>query len=280
MRRMSIVSRVVAGAIIGAIIGGGAFAGWRFLGSRDVGHSEPGSADPVPSETSSTTALEVEAPWFADGVRFETTVIVPVSFFVDGGVAELVYRAETISPSLSRDDDTGQPGTPDDILVRPELWLLEIEGAAPVEATTEADAERVRFSVPETATVSDVLGLHVVGWRRAVLIGGSVTLPLDSGAEGSFHDGTTLVVATVLEQAESTIVQIEVEGPDDRWHAGGGFGYRFSDARWRLSGGVGGGGFQLTWEGDTAPTEITIVQAYAEWEPVAERTTIIAGDTP
>jgi hypothetical protein len=267
---MSPFGRWLVALVAGAVVGAAAFAGWWILsGSDTVTVAEQ------PEVT--TSIVEVEAPWREGGVRYETTVIVPLVLTVEGGTAELEYLAETISPALDRHGDD-EPGTPVDVLFQPEHWLLEMEGDGPVEATTPADADRVLFVVPDAATVEDVLAVHVTGWRRALLVGGAVTLALERGAAGTLHDGTELVMETVLDQSTSTIIQVAVEEPDDLWHAEGGFGYRSPDTRWRLSGGFGGGGFQMTWEGDDAPGEVTLVQHYPEWVPVAERVTIIGGD--
>jgi hypothetical protein len=266
---MSARSQVVGAALVGVAVGACAFLGWRLVVADDDGEAGPG-------QTSTTAAsVEVEAPWIEGGVRYETTVIVPLSFSVAQGVAELVYRAETISPALSREDDGGDAGTPPDVIFRPETWIIELAGSGPVTATTDPDAGRVRFTVPEGATSDDVLGVHVVGWRWARLVGSSVTLPLERDATGTFGDGTELTMRTVLDQATSTIIQVDVEAPDlGDWHPVGPVA-RADDARWRLSGGIVGGDFQMTWEGDDAPDAITLIQNYPVWEPVAARVTII-----
>jgi len=272
---VSAAARILIAASVGSLIGAGAFLGWRLVSDDD----DQAAADPEETSTTAST-VEVEAPWIEGGVRYETTVIVPMGLTVEDGVAALAYRADTISPALSRDDDTGEPGTPDDILFRPEQWVLEIAGSEPVAAVTGPKAREVRFPVPETAVGDDVVAVQVVGWRRAVLAGSSVTLPLEEDATGTLADGTVLTLRTVLEQATNTIIQVDVETPDmGDWHPDGPIA-RASDGRWRLSGGFGGGDFQMIWEGEDGPDEITLIQNSPMWEPVADQVTIIGEGGP
>ncbi len=258
---------ILAGVVLGIAVGGGAAA----LVSS-TGDTATDEAATVISTT--LPPIVVEAPWAEGGVRFRSSVLTPVAFTVEDGVAELEF---TVTPlHWTALDDEGEP-FPDAVPVRPEHWELATATGTTYETSTVIDEGVVRFAVPEDTSIDDVAVVRVVGWRVAAPERSSVTVPLEPGERRTFPNGATAEIETVLEQANSTIVQLNSLLADDPWMAGHSLAFiSVPDPGWRV-------GFrfnqstnvQLIWEGAGAPDEVELVQEYPEWQPVAADTIVI-----
>ncbi len=266
---MSVRLRAAVALVVGSVIGAGAAAAF--------GAGEPAAQTPATTTatTAAPTAIAMEAPWVEGGVRFRSSVLVPLSFVVDEGRAEIEF--EVVPLHWTVDEET----TVEEIPVQPERWVLTTTTGGTFTAATVLGDGVVRWDVPGDLTPDDVSSVMVVGWRIAVPIGETVTVPLESGANAAFSDGTEIEVDAVLEQLSSTIVQLNSRLPDDPWHHGSSLAVvEIRDPGWRI-------GFrfnqssnvQLIWAGGGAPDEVQLEQGYPLWMPVAAETVVI-GEGP
>ena len=139
-------------------------------------------------------------------------------------------------------------------------------------ATTGPFDSSVTFDLPVGET--EVASIILSGWRLAVPFGERVAIDIEEGATATTRQGT-VTIETVLEQSISTIVQIDFE------HGGGSWvtttALRPVDATWRVSGRQGGG-LQLIWEGDDAPTSVILEDSGFEMRPVVGEVVVYQGD--
>ncbi len=93
--------------VVGVLIGGIVAAGFLFIldasGDEPAVVASPSSTTVVGAATiAATTTTTTEAPWVRAGeARFESTVLLPVAMWVDGGVATLEYDLVTLGPVLA-----------------------------------------------------------------------------------------------------------------------------------------------------------------------------------
>jgi hypothetical protein len=266
--------KVLVGLALGAVVGLVAAVG---LGALDTAGRDAPSTESTPTSVvdvgeAAAGTLAAVKPWADPAeVIFETTVLIPDAFTVDSGVAALEYTLVPLAPvsgvSTSEDDHSVPVAVPD-------RWQLTTTSGEVVEVLVAEDAEIVRFEVEETATREDIASVRVVGWRIAAPVGERQTLPVAVGATAAFESGTKLIVETVLEQSTSTIVQVEVEQPDDPWReifAGP------VDPGWRVAGRQEGG-LQFIWEGAGVPSVVDLVQETPTWVPMPTDLVVWAGD--
>jgi hypothetical protein len=264
---MSVWSRAAVALAVGIAIGAGAA----------FGTGEPAAQTPptTMATTGAPTAIPVEAPWVEGGVRFRSSVLVPLSFVVDAGRAEIEFEVVPLHWTV------GEETTAEEIPVQPERWVLTTATGSTSTSATVLGDDVVRWEVPGDLTLDDVSSVTVVGWRIAMPVGETVTVPLESGASATFSDGTEIEIDAVLEQLSSTIVQINSRLPDDPWHHGSSLAVvDVRDPGWRV-------GFrfnqssnvQLIWAGSGAPNEVELEQEYPMWIPIAAETAVI-GEGP
>ncbi len=254
---MTGVGRFGAGLLVGLVA---ASALGLLLRSEDAA---------VTTTTTTTTVAETPQvePWFEAGeVMIGATALLPRELTVEDGVAFLDYDLTGLGPTLVGDHDEERPdlATPHgDHLAMPERWVLTTESGRDVSATTGPFDSSVRFELP--APDDEVAAITLVGWRIAVPFGYRIELPIEEGATAEMRRGT-VTIETVLEQSISTIVQIDYDNSGDSWDAD--VALRPLDTHWRTSGRQGGG-LQLIWDGDDAPTFVVLEDAGFEMRPVA-----------
>jgi hypothetical protein len=221
----------------------------------------PGATTPEPTAALETTAVGVtvtQVPWFETGeVVVESTVLLPRDLTVGDDVALFEYDLAGLSPALEEPETTLGGG---DAMVLPATWRLLTTTGVAVESTTGPDDRRVRFELPIGAAVDEIL---LTEWRVATPLGGRAELAIESGAIADLETGT-LLVTTVLDQANSTIVQIDLDQQGGVWAS-----HVLPapvDPRWRV--GPRERGLQLTWEGADAPDHVVLVDTAVDWRPV------------
>jgi hypothetical protein len=225
------------------------------------------------SETTDEAATSVPTtafsePWVEPGeVLVETTAILPRGLDVTDGIAVFEYDLAGLAPTLGVDDESGSPG---DVVVFPERWELTTASGATVPAETSAQARLVRFELP--SATDSVARIDLVGWRVATTVGDRIELPLEEGASGGLRSGEA-VIETILDQRNSTIVQIDLIGGSDS-HTNGVL--RPLDARWRISGRQGGG-LQLIWEGTDVPDEVVLEDVGFHFRLIQGRVEVVEG---
>ena len=178
--------------------------------------------------------------------------------------------------------------------VLPDTWELTTATGEVIEAASDppranfVDAEpmvgvpdSIRFEVESEEDLREVTAVAVTGWRVAVPAETIVEMTGAGGATAQLHDGTVIVLDTILEQRTGTIVDFDLERPADPWRVavdqGFGTSTEFVGAGpgWlRASSTIGGlglqggiTGFQLVWSEATAPEVVRIlarVQVRAE----------------
>ncbi len=248
---MTSPGRFGAGLLVGALVGGAISLAWFGPDAEEAVAVAPPTSI-VPTLTPSV------APWFEEGeVLIDATAILPRLVETDEGVVVFEYDLVGLSPALVAHEDLEHRG---DVLVLPEKWVLTTGGGVDVDAVTGPRDHSVRFDLGSS---DDVMAtLHLVGWRVAVPFGDQVEMLVEAGVSGSLRSGD-LTIATVLDQTNSTIVQLDFEPSGGDWESAG--LPRPLDPGWRLSG--RDGGFQLIWDGDDAPKQIVLESAGFEWRP-------------
>ena len=247
--------------VTGVLIGGIAVAGFFFF--SNLGDNEP---DPVAAPTSTTFAgvtttaatTTTEASWVKTGeARFESTVVLPKAMSVDDGVATLEYELATLGPMRPESISTfhGPVGAPPEygpVGAQPEEWLLVI-GSESVEGTPSVSDTAVRFDVPDTASLDDVVEVRLVRWRVAMPFHHVCEMPLVSGETMLLPDGASITVRHVLEQKSETIFQFDTRRPD---------------------------GFQLASEDPVAPASVLLRYTRPMWMPVDGDIVVWEGEHP
>lgn len=254
--------------MVGLVIGAGA--------GVVLGGDEPETLSPAPTTTTTVPATGpgVDVAWVEGGVRFRSSVLVPLAFVVDEGRAEIEF--DVVPLHWTVDEET----IPEEIPVQPERWVLETTAGAVLPATTVLGDDVVRWEVAEDLTPGDVAEVRVVGWRLAVPVGEVVTVPLESGARATFSDGAEIEIDTVLDQLNSTIVQLGSMLPDDPWYHGSTLALiAVDDPGWRVGFRFGqSSNVQLIWAGGDAPGSVDLVQGYPNWIPIAAETVVIGSE--
>jgi hypothetical protein len=197
------------------------------------------------------------------------TALLPRGLEIEDGVARFSYELVGLAPTLGSGADGAELG---DVLTLPDVWVLTTSTGATVGTTTSRQADVARFELPgPDAAVSQI---EVVAWRRATPFGQRVELPVEVGAAATFRSGEA-VIETVLEQRNSTIVQIDFDPTGDEWRNGL---LRASNPRWRASG-LSSGGVQLLWEGSSAPTTVVLEDVSFELRPFAEAVVVHSAES-
>jgi hypothetical protein len=282
----------VAGIAIG-LAGGAALAGiGLWLGAR----AAPAGSPPVATVAAASTAAPAvttvpEAPWTdGGGVRFESTVIIVDGLEIDEGAAVLDYRLIGLGNSGGFHQGGAQLPS-----LLPDTWVLTTASGEVIDAVSDppranfADSEpmvgvpdSIRFEPGGDQDLSDVAAVAVTGWRVAVPAETVVEMAGVTGATAELHDGTVIVLDTILEQRTGTIVDFDLERPPDPWRVAvdQGFGtsteFVGAGTGWlRASSTIGGlgltggiTGFQLVWGDSTAPEVVRIQSNIVSWEPI------------
>lgn len=259
-------SRAVVGAVVGAMIALAALVIIDVWGSAGSGDAASSDTSPV---TTSTTAAPV--PWITeDEIVFESTVLVPTSWDVTDGEVTLEYELASLSPAPERDGDTSQEPTVDAL---PDRWAITIVSGGGTIVETDPGASAVRFDMRSGLTAEHIESIRLIGWRAAVPVGERIALPIEEGATGEFRGGTTVSIATILEQANSLIVQLDVDQPYNEWNR---VGIDAADPNWRESGRLEGG-LQYIWDRGEPPAALELVQATPTWVPVEGSLVVFGG---
>lgn len=250
---------------IGLVVG--VLLAWGIVRAFDADLT-PSDTESAP-ETSAVATATSALPWFEAGeVLMEATVLLPRGLSVEDDLAVLEYDLAGLSPTLENREDAEARG---DVVVLPATWVLTTSDGASVDATTGPDDRRVRFELPVGAGVARI---ELVEWRVATPLGSRVELPITSGASGILRSGR-VQIATVLEQANSTIVQVDLDQPSGDWEPRG-IPVPL-DQHWRVAGQEGG--FQLIWEGQNAPEELVLEDTAVEWRPVQGSIPVYTAET-
>ncbi len=236
------------------------------------GGDEPHSDETLGTATSTLPpTTTTEAPWLDGGAQFRSTVVRVEAFVVGDGAAVLEFELLPLHWTAGEE-------AADELPVQPEHWELRTASGLAYEATTALGAGAVRWDVPADLDAEDVSGVSVAGWRLAVPVASRVTLPVIPGGTARFSDGATLTIETVLEQTNSTIVQLASRRPDDPWSHTTMASLQVADPGWRVGSRFGSSAnIQLIWDGEGAPGQVELIQAYPVWRPLAEETLVIGG---
>ena len=256
---MNPVSRFGSAFLLGAALGGLLLVVWAPFEADST-------VDTMAPSTSSTVASVTAEPFFEPGeVLVDATALLIRDLTSEDGVVALDYDIAGLGPALMANEDQEYQG---DASAVPESWVLTTHSGARVEATTGPRDSSVRFELP---TGDDpVATIELVGWRVAVPLGERIELPIEKGAEGSFQSGD-VVIETVLEQRNSTIVQIDFDRMAGDWNHG--FPQPLEPG-WRVSG-MQGGGIQLIWDGPDVPDNVVLEDVSPALRPVTGSVIVI-----
>ncbi|MEN8234445.1 MAG: hypothetical protein ABFR89_05925 [Actinomycetota bacterium] len=285
---MPFAMKLAAGALLGAALA----ATGIWLGSASVDTA-------APSTTLATTTLPpipAEPAWIPEGgIRFASTILIPQEIDANDGVLTFDYELASLAGS-SRFSTANPPALP-------ETWGMTSAAGAHYETTTnppridtfsELDRytqDSARFDVPAEFESSDVRSIAVTGWRIAVPMNTVIHLSSERGSSITLGDGTVIMVDTILEQRNGTIIGFDVDAPIDPWRTaadtpfglsttftGSGPGWLRSATRTGGTGLSGGAtGFQLMWDGPTAPPDIALAINTTAWMPLDSTATVYEG---
>lgn len=264
-------------ALIGIGVGVGLAAGGIAMGNPQATTSTA-----IPLVSTTTAAAPAEPMWVAGGgARFISTVVQPISFDVDDGEAILRYQLA----GLGATDGRVPP-------ILPELWRLTLVDGASFESTTDPPVDshqsggdqpappiedRVTFAdLPLGLSLADVARVEAVRWRSAVPVEIDIAIPSTVGASVRVFDGVTMVLATIIEQENGSILDFDVEAAPDPWRHvetgrfhGSGSGWANATSTFGGTGlGSGATGFQLRRTGPAVPVTIEILYSTVAWVPV------------
>lgn len=224
-----------------------------------VDTSDPEQAGAPTSESAATTSTVPPSPWFSPNeIVFESTVLIPTDVAVDEGTVTLAFDLESLAPSSGTSDE--EPTV--DAL--PERWGISTVSGGGTIVEIDPGATSVSFRLRSGIVLEHIESVDLIGWRTAVPVAERVVLELEPGAAATFAGGTTATIGRILEQTNSTVVQIAVDQPHSKWDR---IGIDATDPGWRESG-RSGGGVQYTWDRSEAPATIELVQSTPTWVPV------------
>lgn len=272
--------------MLGAAAGATLAAAGLWLGSADTS-----TTGVVQTRTSPPGPSPVEPEWVpGGGIRFASTVLRPDPLDVTDGAADLRYGLVPL-------------GAPTGSLpvVLPEVWMLRTADGRAHAATTppprvdvdEAPAPvaaSVRFAdLGADAGTGDVVQIAVTRWRVAVPVETQFEMPSQPGSSFGLQDGTTVILAAVIEQDSGSILDFDIAAVPDVWREveanpfgrittfrGVGPGWVSSSSTIGGTGLVGGStGFQLRRSEREVPATIGIVYTDVAWVPL-DATVVIA----
>ena len=248
--------KMIAGAIAGILLA--ALGLVLFL--PDDSPANGASAVSAADTTQPTTRTTV--PWITAGeVQFESTILIPTEIIAGDGVAILKFDLATLAPGAG----TSEPFTDGPIIdALPERWTLSTFSGGETIETTDPGASSVRFDVRAGLLTEHIANVRLIGWRVAVPNHERLALDLIAGESGGFAGGTGITVATILEQSNPTIVQLDVDQPHDRWNR---IRIDAVDPGWRKAGRLDGG-IQFIWDGLDAPPVLVLEQSSPTWVPI------------
>lgn len=256
------VLRFVAGLLIGGVLAGGLFL---VVDSGDETTGLVGAASSTTLAGSPTEVVHVvEAPWIAEGeARFESSLMLPKAMSIDGGSAVLEFDLTTLGP-LRRDDEGGYSPA----AVRPERFLL-VAKSGTIEGKPSSSGATVRFKVPESVALDDLIEVRLTRWRVSMPIHHVFEMELETGTMVSLPGGGAVTVANVLDQEGGRIARFETQRPDDDdfatdpvdWHLG-----LLPDQGWTES--WSDSGFQIFSEDSEASASVWFSYDPLLWFPV------------
>lgn len=220
--------------------------------------------------TTTTTPLD-DTVWVEPGeVRFGNSVLIGRDLYLEGSRLRLEYDVVPLTAAYDRSDDHDVPTA-----VPASFRAILDTGDVVDTPLLSPSAGSVAFEVPDGVTADDVETIRLTEWRIRVPVDVEVRMPSVKGASVTLPDGSLIILDTILEQSNGTILQFDYENPPGAWpqarrsfmatpdFAGLGDGWRLASATMGLS-----RGFQLTWDGPEAPPEIALRVRIAPWQPV------------
>lgn len=248
--------KIIAGAIAGFVLA--ALGLVLFLPDRSPADgATAGSGVESPEPTARATV-----PWITAGeVQFESTVLIPIEVVADDGVVVLEFDLATLAPR----EEAPEPFSDGPVIdALPERWALTtVSGGGTIE-TTDPGASSVRFDVRTRLLTEHIASVRLVGWRAAVPNHERIALDVVAGASGTFGGGSEVTVAIILEQSKSTIVQLDVDQPHNRWDR---IEIDAAGPGWRKAGRLDGG-LQFIWDGLDVPPVLVLEQSSPTWVSV------------
>lgn len=227
--------------------------------------------------TATTTTTAPEAPpvtWVAEGeVALGPSVMVVEGLTVDDGEAVLSYALfdlNPVGPGRLRDPD-GLTTVPlqrlaEEAAVAPEAWTL-ITAGGEIQGTTSGPRSRTaRFPLPG-GVLPEVLGLRLD--RYWIRLPYSYEIGVPAEATAAVDEGYSLSIGRVIEQTDSTIVQVDLAILGGFAHGGdpGALLLSALGEGWTFTSGRTSTGLQLVHESGPLPDPIPFTARSAYWVP-------------
>jgi hypothetical protein len=254
-------------AVAGLLVGCGAA-----LGALLAIGGEEQAAITVATTTTAPEASPVT--WVANGeVALGPSVLVVEGLTVEDGEAVLSYALFDLNPAAPgrlREPD-GLTEVPlqrlsEEAAVAPEAWTL-LTAAGEIPGTTSGPRSRTaRFSLPG-GVLPEVLGLRLD--RYWIRLPYSYEIGVPAEAAVALDEGYSLSIGRVIEQTDSTIVQVDLAIP-------GGFAYGGDPGAlllsvlgegWTFTSGRTSTGLQLVHEAGPLPDPVRFTARSAYWVP-------------
>lgn len=227
--------------------------------------------------TITTTTAAPEAPpvtWVAAGeIALGPAVMVMEGLTVEDGEAILSYALfdlSPVAPGRLRDPDwlTEVPlqRLSEEAAVAPEAWTL-ITAAGEIPGTTSGPRSRTaRFSLPG-GVLPEVLGLRLDRYWIRLPYSYEIAVPAETVVE--LDEGYSLSIGRVIEQTNSTLVQVDVALPGGFAYAGdfGALLLSVLGEGWTFSSGRTSTGLQLVHEAGPLPDPMRFTARSANWVP-------------
>ena len=253
--------------LVGLVLGSGAALGALFA----FGEEEQAAS------TVATTTTAPEAPvvtWVADGeIALGPAVMVIEGLTVEDGEAVLSYALFDLNPAVPgrlREPDwlTEVPlqRLSEEAAVAPEAWTL-VTASGEIPGTTSGPRSRsARFSLPG-GVLPEVLGLRLDRYWIRLPYSYEVGVPAE--AVVGLDEGYSLSIGRVIEQTNSTIVQVDLAILGGFAPAGdpGALLLSVLGEGWTFTSGRTSTGLQLVHEAGPLPDPIRFVARSASWVP-------------
>ena len=226
-----------------------------------------GSAAGTPSTTIAATTTTTAPPWVnRRETRLGPAVVLATGLQMEGSRVLFTYEVVPITPLPAAD-------SPDPVLeevspTAPASFTLTYPGGTTTARVLGPGQRAGRFEVPSGITLDQVEAISIDSYWVAIPAGYTIELSTSSGAWVPVAPGVRARILQVVEQAENTLVIVEMEGTSGL--AGdlaiGGEGREWQSSSSSLSGGLR---WTLDFRGETLPDPVRLVVRGVGWIEVA-----------
>jgi hypothetical protein len=244
-------------ALATGVVAGAAAALVLTAGGTDASPAGPEATAPETTTTRPVWASPTE-------LRIGPAVVVPTSLEVDGGEAVLGYEVRTVAPAPDDMAEFLRDRPP----AAPSRWTLIGPGFEAVEEVVAPSNHAVRFDVPPGFEPDADTTIRLDEYYLAAPVSFEFDVDRTSAAWYDIGPGLQARVLQTLEQAENSIVIVEVEGPQalTDWMTIDGVGREWVSSSVSM---LGSHRWTLDFRGDELPDPLPLIARGVQWFRIA-----------